>query len=329
MLILSAGSQVHRRRAPAPALLSSSPLSLLLLVICLAASLFGTPAAASYGDRLPEFQECVKICDRENCGADAQHASPIPLHHRLLLWTCPAECDYTCQHLITARRRAAKPPQPTVQFHGKWPFRRFLGMQEPLSVLFSAGNFMAHYHGLRLIQARVPASYPLRRYYTGFAYLSLTTWVFSFIFHIRDFSLTEQLDYFAAGASVLYGLYYAPVRILRLDKWRAALRVWTTVCVLLYAAHVTYLKMWKWDYSYNMKANVVCGAIQNVLWISFSIARYRSRRRAWAAWGGITVVLVMSAMSLELLDFAPIWGSLDAHSLWHAGTIGPIVLWYK
>jgi post-GPI attachment to proteins factor 3 len=30
-----------------------------------------------------------------------------------------------------------------------------------------------------------------------------------------------------------------------------------------------------------------------------------------------------------LLDFPPIWGVLDAHSLWHLGTIAPTVFWYK
>ena len=37
----------------------------------------------------------------------------------------------------------------------------------------------------------------------------------SMIFHTRDFNFTEKLDYFAAGASVLYGLYYTPIRVFR------------------------------------------------------------------------------------------------------------------
>lgn len=37
-----------------------------------------------------------------------------------------------------------------VQFNGKWPFYRFMGMQEPASVLFSLLNMFA-FHGM-LIQ---------------------------------------------------------------------------------------------------------------------------------------------------------------------------------
>ncbi|TAQ83460.1 hypothetical protein B7494_g8216 [Chlorociboria aeruginascens] len=166
------------------------------------------------------------------------------LFHRLLLWNCPSECDYTCQHIITAQR--VSDSQPVVQFHGKWPFYRFLGIQEPFSVLFSLLNFLAHQNGLSKLHANIPASYSLRRYYVLLAYFGMASWAFSMIFHTRDFTVTEELDYFAAGGSVLYGMYYTPIRIFRLDrggrKTKSLLRAWTVLCIGLYAAHVGYLK---------------------------------------------------------------------------------------
>ncbi|KAK3383271.1 Per1-like-domain-containing protein [Lasiosphaeria ovina] len=323
MLIVSWG----RRRAYAP---HATFGPLVVLVLC--CLLFSNPVAASAGDRLPEFRQCVEICERENCGPDTEHHTPIPLLHRLLFWTCPAECDYTCQHIVTARRQAADPPLPVVQFHGKWPFHRWLGMQEPFSVIFSAGNFAAHYNGLHSkVLAKIPATYPMRRFYVALAWIGMVTWLFSMVFHMRDFVATEQLDYFAAGASVLYGLYYAPVRLFHLDRpaQRPVLRVWTALCAGLYLAHVAYLRLWRWDYTYNMTANVACGVIQNALWSWFSYNRYRRNHLAWATWPGIVVAWILIAMSLELLDFPPLWGAIDAHSLWHLGTIAPTVLWYN
>jgi len=208
-------------------------------------------------------------------------------------------------------------------------------MQEPLSVLFSLGNLWAHASGLRKLRNSVPPSYPLRPYYERFAQIAIAAWVFSSIFHTRDFPFTEELDYFAAGASVLYSLYYALVRIFRLDrpsrrrKNASLLRTWTWTCRLLFAAHVLYLKGVKWDYTYNMSANVVVGGLNNLLWSWFSWRTYRTSRRPWAAWPGIVVAWIVMAMSLELLDFPPLWGSLDAHALWHAATIAPAVIWYK
>lgn len=180
------------------------------------------------------------------------------------------------------------------------------------------------------------------------------------IFHTRDFSLTEKADYFAAAASVLYGLYYAVVRVFRLDKpylyhhnhhlhdhhasssssssissvngsrtTNAPLRLWTAVCIALYVVHVSYLTLWNWDYTYNMAANVAVGVAQNLLWSWFSIRRYRRLKQPWAAWPGLIVAWIVLAMSLELLDFPPLFGFLDAHSLWHLGTVVPTVWWYR
>ncbi|KAI1083204.1 Per1-like protein [Whalleya microplaca] len=304
----------------------AKPLLVLTLLLCL----FLTIAEASIGDRLPEFRECIQVCVRENCDPN-NDPTPIPFHHRLLLWTCPQECDHTCQHIVTSKRVAAG--HPIVQFYGKWPFTRFLGMQEPFSVLFSLGNLAAHYNGLGKMRAQIPASYPLRPYYELFALFGIWTWVFSALFHMRDFALTEQLDYFAAGAGILYGMYYTPIRVFRLDRptprRRSVLRLWTVLCCALYAAHVAYLKLWRWNYTYNMAANVVAGLIQNSLWSWFSLKKWSETHRTWAALPGITVAWIMMAMSLELLDFPPIGGALDAHSLWHLGTIGPTILWYN
>lgn len=257
------------------------------------------------------------------------------LQHRLLLWDCPSECDYTCQHVVTDKRLAREPPyrEPVLQYHGKWPFYRFLGVQEPFSVLFSLMNFVAHDYGMGRLRETIPATYRLRRYYLLFGYFGLASWTFSMLFHTRDFGVTEKLDYFAAGASVMYGLYYTPIRIFRLDLKTSMndsiVRAWTFTCIALYLAHISYLTFWRFDYTYNMAANVVVGIVQNVLWSWFSITRYQKSKKLWAAWPGICVAWIILAMSLELFDFPPWYGMLDAHSLWHLGTVLPTVLWYK
>ena len=208
-----------------------------------------------------------------------------------------------------------------------------MGAQEPFSVLFSLLNFLAHQQGLAQIRASIPSDYPLRKYYIAFGYFGLASWVFSMIFHTRDFNLTEKLDYFAAGASVLYGLYYTPIRVFRLDRKTPAnqmiRRYWTTLCILMFTGHVSYLSFWRWDYTYNMAANVAAGIVQNLLWSWFSITTYQKLKRPWAAWPGLIVAWIIMAMSLELLDFPPVWGMIDAHSLWHLGTVIPTIWWYK
>lgn len=208
-----------------------------------------------------------------------------------------------------------------------------MGIQEPFSVVFSLLNFLAHESGIRSVRASIPDTYRLKPYYLGFGYFGLASWTFSMLFHTRDFVLTERLDYFAAGASVMYGLYFAPIRILRLDvpsRMNASVvRLWTVLCAALYLAHVSYLSFWSFDYTYNMAANVAVGVLQNLLWTTFSYLRYRQTKRLWAAWPGMIVAWIVLAMSLELFDFPPWKGMIDAHSLWHLGTVVPTIWWYK
>jgi post-GPI attachment to proteins factor 3 len=276
---------------------------------------------------------CVRYC-LPYCAAysPSTHAA---LQRRLLLWDCDSECDYNCQHIVTDKRLARDPPyrEPILQFHGKWPFYRFLGMQEPFSVIFSLFNYIAHDVGLSRLRTEIPASYPLRKYYMYFGYFGLASWTFSMIFHTRDFALTEKLDYFGAGASVLYGLYYCPIRIFRLDQRTpqktSLLRAWTGLCIGLYLAHVIYLTRWSWDYTYNMAANVTVGVLSNIMWSWFSFHQYQRTKRIWAAWPGMIVAWIVLAMSLELFDFPPWGGMIDAHSLWHLGTVVPTIWWYR
>lgn len=206
-------------------------------------------------------------------------------------------------------------------------------MQEPCSVLFSLFNFYAHFNGLQNVKESIPGAYPLRKYYVWLSYFGMASWVFSMVFHTRDFNATEQLDYIGAGASVLYGFYYTPIRVFRPDqrgkRGASFLRIWGYICVAMFIGHVSYLKLWRWNYSYNMTANVVIGLTQNALWTWFSYRKYRKSGDSFAILPGVVVVFILMAMSLELLDFPPVWGLLDAHSLWHLATVVPTVIWYK
>lgn len=298
------------------------------------------PAAASVGDRLPEFQTCVSHCVDNDC-IKGQHQ--IPFYLRLFFWTCAQDCDYMCQKVVTAVR--VSKGLPVEQFHGKWPFDRFLGIQEPASVVFSMLNFLPNFLGFRLIHRLTSghdaATRALPRFlvnvYKGFAVIGMNAWVWSTVFHMRDFTLTERLDYFSAGLTITYGFFTAAVRVFRLDEAQNVVVRYAlmAVCVGCYLGHVYYLQFVTFSYSYNMLANVVVGLLQNVLWIYHSIASYRAATEVsphasngWRLWPAFIVLGITLAMSLELFDFPPVLDAFDAHSLWHLGTVLPTFWWY-
>lgn len=153
---------------------------LLLLLVALASS-----SVASSGDRLQEYQSCLSFC---YC---PPHDS-LPLTLRLTRWSCLDNCKYDCTHSVTdlllARAESQGTDRKIHQFHGKWPFWRLAGMQEPASVLFSLGNLWVHIRGFKALRRRVPRTHPLRSMLLMWSVLSMNMWVWSAVFHTRGAS---------------------------------------------------------------------------------------------------------------------------------------------
>lgn len=364
-------------------MISPSSKKLYAFSIALVFSSLVSLGLCSVGDRLPEFRACVHQCTLTECtdkiangGGSDSSGSQLPLSLRLTFWTCPQNCDYLCQRSITQQRLELG--QSVEQFHGKWPFLRIMGVQEPLSVVFSVLNFIPHFLGFKMLiqflnktygvkassssskSTKVPAVLKTLIYtYMGIAITGMNAWIWSSVFHVRDFVVTERLDYFSAGLTVLYGFYACTVRVFGLYNSSSSsnqrLRwVLAILCAAAYASHVYYLQFVRFDYGYNMLANVVVGLFQNGLWVYLAISEYnksgnsvkttspaqetsekqsksattKTQKQQWRLMPLYLVISVSLAMSFELFDFPPLWDVLDAHALWHAGTILPTFIWY-
>ncbi|KAI8063576.1 post-GPI attachment to proteins factor 3 precursor [Gongronella butleri] len=288
------------------------------LLVTLAALLPYT--TASYGNEQPIYLTCVAQCKETHC------PTVLPLALRLTFWSCEDNCKYHCMQAITDK--ALQDGTPVYQYHGKWPFYRWMGMQEPASVLFSIGNGLVYLYYYRVLQQQIPANYFMRKWLNLYTILGMNAWVWSTVFHARDMPWTEKMDYFSAGLLILFSCYFALLRLFYVKHapW------WLVVpFVACYAMHVGYLSLWRFDYGYNMMASVAVGVVQLTLWVVWSIRQYvlPSARRGFAYMAFLSVVGVSIAMSLELLDFPPIARVLDAHSLWHCSTIPLNILWFR
>ncbi|KAJ1643957.1 hypothetical protein LPJ64_004316 [Coemansia asiatica] len=291
----------------------------LLLILVLFLSVFSLGALASSGDRQKSFRTCVRTCIQTSC---TQESPPLPLYLRLLQWTCESNCDYHCQRQITVK--AQMDGQRVHQYHGKWPFIRVFGIQEPASVVFSVLNGFMHLQSYKLVN-RINRSHPMRRWLKVFVVLGTWSWFCSAVFHTRDFPITEKLDYFSAGLNVLYILFLGTVRMLRLQTWRETKKV-ALICALVYLLHIMYLLV-DFDYGYNMVANATVGLLSNVVWIAVAVQAYLNRQPFW--WKPAVLILLTDlAFSLELFDFPPFLDTFDAHALWHAATIPIVAHWY-
>ncbi|EFN53094.1 hypothetical protein CHLNCDRAFT_26223, partial [Chlorella variabilis] len=237
-------------------------------------------------------------------------------------WDCPADCSYVCMWLM--ERSRPSDAGPVQKYYGKWPFRRWMGMQEPAAVLFSLLNLAAHAHCLARFVAARGGGYPYRWLWGGYMALSINAWLWSAVFHSRDTRLTERLDYFSAALLIFFNLFLCLVRTARLRSAAAMLAAAAPLAAFL-ASHFRFMLLVLFDYAYHVKVCIAAGAAQSALWLGWAAATAPAGRRHLLAF----ILLVNACMALEVLDFPPLWHALDAHSLWHAATAPLVYLFYQ
>ncbi|CEH19399.1 Predicted membrane protein [Ceraceosorus bombacis] len=176
------------------------------------------------------------------------------------------------EELVESRLKQLSPVQKQmVQYHGKWVFIRFLGAQEPLSVIFSLLNLWVHSKGVVQLRSQLPDLFPLKVIYILHALVSCNAWIWSAVFHARDKGWTEKLDYFSAGAVILSGLFFSICRLFRIPPSHPNFTLLARVCAGALAVHILYLSIGRFDYSYNMTANVLVGLAHTFLWLAYSL----------------------------------------------------------
>ena len=333
---------------------------------------------ASLGDHLPEFIKCNSECYNIECSRNrnmalggsfteddlSKFSVSFPFK-QLFGWDCQSDCDYKCQQLITNLRTAND--LPVVKFNGKWAFLRVFGITELMSVIFSGMNFYINFHCFKKIKLQYNknrnspygADVMLKQYLYLLG-VSLAGWVFSILFHIRDYPLTETLDYFGALLIILANFYVITVRYFQLfmPENKRKLQMTQIGAVTIYCFHLFKLSL-NWNYSYNVFFNSVIGLSAMCLWMFTSFGTYTVYRNNYYLFNNSIQLLpfetkilmklnylrlsksrliplipiglnlfIIFAMGFEIYDFKPILKLVDAHSLWHLLTFFPPIIWY-
>eukprot|EP00250_Pteridium_aquilinum_P008211 c17768_g1_i1 orf=322-1395(-) len=250
------------------------------------------------------------------------------------MWDCASECKYQC--MVQRELERHLEGQLPVQYYGKWPFKRYLSLQEPASVVFSIANLAMHLEGwmsfISLIFYKLPQKCQGRKspYYEYsslwiiYGVLAINSWFWSAVFHSRDIVITERMDYFSAVSVIGYTLIVAIIRTMNVTLEAARVMVASPIIAFM-ATHMLYLSLLNFDYGLNMKICVVMGVLQLLMWTFWGwFISHPARFKLW-----FVVLAGAAAMLLEIFDFPPLWGLFDAHSLWHAITIPLTYFWWS
>lgn len=209
-----------------------------------------------------------------------------------------------------------------------------LNIMEPASVAFSILNLAMHFHGwlsfFILLYYKLPLKQHKKAYYEFsplwhiYGFLSMNSWFWSAVFHSRDVDLTEKFDYSSAVALLGFSLILAILRTFNVRD--EAARVMVAAPLLAFVTtHILYLNFYKLDYGWNMKVCVVMAVAQLLIWATWAAITWHPSR--WKLW--VVVFGGALAMLLEIYDFPPYYGFLDAHAIWHATTIPLTYIWWS
>jgi len=272
----------------------------------------------SSGDRTHWHQNCLKKCFREHCRSEQIY---FPIYSfPFSSVPCPLKCKYDC--IVEANTEIGKYWKNKHQFYGKWSFKHAYNCEEIASVIFSLGNGLFTIIGYsRSTSKKHNFTSKNAAYFSKLlkihAILCSIVWLCSAQFHARDTLISERMDYFGAAAMIYYTLLISLSR-----NFQNLKNLFIYLLSTLYLFHVGIMTH-RFDYGLNMKICVFIGLSSVLLWVRLYLVERRDHLFKLAALS----IFSSALLALEILDFPPIWGYFDAHSLWHAATM-PLPLFF-
>ncbi|CAN1180613.1 Post-GPI attachment to proteins factor 3 [Linum perenne] len=316
----------------------------LLALICLLSRLH-----ASEGDADPIYKSCVEECQTtgcvgKNCFQHCKFSSdgkPIdgpwylqePLYQRWKQWDCRSDCQYHC--MIVREDERLELGHGPVKYHGRWPFHRVYGIQEPIAVGLAAVILAIQFHGwisfLILVNYKLPLMPDKKTYYeyTGlwhlYGMLSMNAWLWCAVFHTRDVELTEKLYCSSTVAWIGFTLILATLRAFNIRDEAARVMIAAPVIAFV-TTHILYLNFYNFDKGLNYKVSAAMTVAQILIWaIWATVSRHPSRWKVW-----VTVVVGGTlGIILEAYDFPPFYRYVDSRAIWHAVAIPFANIWWS
>lgn len=186
----------------------------------------------------------------------------------------------------------------------------------PDNTILSGSGSGGHRSGVRKRVQALNAAYPFWPLWLAYAGIAIAAWTASVAFHVRDVKATERTDYLLADALILYGFLVTVARTLGWTRWRQ----WALLAAVggaAFAYHAHHMLHVLFDYGLNVTICVVVGLAQTITWAAWAFrVRHPCRTQLYTF-----LLLLNAATALEVFDFPPWLGLLDAHALWHATTV--------
>lgn len=283
-------------------------------------------ANASAGDGDIKFIKCFEYCYKDQCrenrgiGIDSKkEAIEFP---RYPWWTCEDYCKFYCIDKVSSQR--VLKGQKSLKYFGHWAFQRVLGLEESMSSLFSALNAVPHfYYGFINVQWQKKGSDRLSLLLAIYPIFGLLAWIGSTFYHAYKTSMSSLVDYSFALMFLSLGLLLALVKLVGpVSQLSLQILFVSLTGMQLFRMIGGYV-----SYDEHMLICISISIMSVLIWAYWSV--FQSTVRQLSYYCLLCQIWFLLASLLEILDFPPLWGHFDAHSLWHLATIPLGFFWYK
>lgn len=204
-----------------------------------------------------------------------------------------------------------------IKKNGRWGFKPVLGMTEMFSsmlALFSLYLMVSGYN--RKLKTKLHKSQMEVWYYIQY-YVANAAFVSSFMFHARETWFTRYADYFTAFASILAGLLVALNRLVLLKKpsiFKQFSLITGKIAICYFVFHVYKMSAHEFDYVYN---KIACGTMFFTYCFCFFLIFLDYKEHAHSKQIVYSIICLLAAGGVEVLDIAPVLYLFDSHALWH------------
>jgi hypothetical protein len=274
-------------------------------------------------------------------------------------------CNYGCIEVITQRRLSNH--LQVYKYQGHWPFIRYFGLEEPASSMFSLMNIVPHLlyifgrvraavigesvgslsssissssssNGDKIIsKMRGIGHYHMTPWIIFYATTSCIAFTCSTIYHAKKTVDHTKYDLISALLFITTGLFIAIRRSILPTHCSKVVIV--SIFFIIYGLFSwrAYHMIYGWiSFSSHMSLSITIVAITTVLWLCWIIKSLflttLSHQQSYIRFSSYICLTCqlwfIAAAAFEIFDFPPLYGLLDAHSIWHAATAPLGHLWY-
>lgn len=201
--------------------------------------------------------------------------------------------------------------------NGRWAFKMIFGFAEICSSFFAfMSMYCCIYFYNKLIIPKIYKT-PIKNILKLQYYFCIAAFISSIMFHMRETTITRNLDYLCAFLSLNMGLIAALARVINshcpsvLKNFYKISIFFVSISFFLHSYKMLFIH---WDYVYN---KIICGIIFTLACFLDLFIYFKNKNTFFSKYIILYISGLLLAGAIEICDISPVYHIFDSHACWH------------